>query len=148
MQTDQAEIEQYEPVAAVEASCKTGRTAAPRKVDGQGYQPCALTATSLQLSRDHADKPNSRSSELTSLLLEIPPAKLIRLLPLVETSEYQGREPHPIVPWLCRLTRPRSSELNQLLPSRHLARLVGLLPLVKSMGQAINLALCRLRPSS
>jgi hypothetical protein len=69
-------------------------------------------------------KPNRDSSELTSLLLEIPPAKLIRLLPLVETSEYQGRGPHPIVPWLCRLTRPRSSELNQLLLSRHLARLV------------------------
>jgi hypothetical protein len=89
-----------------------------------------------------------RSSELTSLLLEIPPAKLIRLLPLVETIEYQGREPHLVEPWLCRLTRPRSSELNQLLSSRHLARLVGLLPLVKSMGKAIILDRCRLCPSS
>ena len=77
-----------------------------------------------------AGNTKSRSSELTSLLLEIPPAKLIRLLPLVETGEYQGREPHPIEPWLCRLTRPRSSEFTQLLPSRHLARLVELLPLV------------------
>ena len=74
------------------------------------------------------------------MLLEIPPAKLIRLLPLVETSEYQGREPHLVEPWLYRLTRPRSSEYDQLLPSRHLARLVGLLPLVKSMGKAISLA--------
>ena len=49
---------------------------------------------------------------LTSLLLEIPPAKLIRLLSLVETGKYQGREPHPIEPWLCRLARPRSSELT------------------------------------
>ena len=110
MPADQAEIKRVEPVAAVEASCKTGLTAAPRKIDGQGYQPCALSTLSLQLSRDHADKPNSRSSELTSLLLEIPPAKLIRLLPLVETGEYQGREPHPIKPWLCRLTRPKSSD--------------------------------------
>jgi hypothetical protein len=82
------------------------------------------------------------------LLLEIPPAKLVRLLPLVETGEYQGRESHPIEPWLCRLTRPRSSEFDQWLLSRRLARLVGLLPLVKSMGKAISLVRCRLRPSS
>ena len=111
MPADQAKIERVDQFAAVEASCKTGQTAAPRKVDGPDYQPGALSAPSLQLSRGHADKINSRSSELTRLLLEIPPAKLIRLLPLVETSEYQGREPHPIKPWLCQLTRPRSSKL-------------------------------------
>ncbi len=115
---------------------------------GNGYQPCALSAPSLQLSRDRADKPNSRSSELTSLLLEIPRGKLIRLLPLVEASEYQGRGPHLIEPWLCRLTRPRTGEFDQLLPSRHLARLVGLLPHEESMGNGYQLALCRLRPSS
>jgi hypothetical protein len=79
-----------------------------RKVDEQG----ALSAPPLRLSRDRADKINSRSSKLTSLLLEIPPTKLIRLLPLVETSEYQGSRPHPIEPWFCRLTGPRSSELT------------------------------------
>ena len=49
----------------------------------------ALSAPYLELSRDCADK----SSVLTSLLLEIPPAKLIRLLPLVETGKYQGHGP-------------------------------------------------------
>ena len=29
-----------------------------------------------------------------------------------QDQQYQGREPHPIEPWLCRLTRPRSSELT------------------------------------
>ena len=53
----------------------------------------ALSAPYLELSRDCADK----SSGLTSLLLEIPPAKLIRLLPLVETGKYQpGRAVGPI----------------------------------------------------
>ena len=45
---------------------------------------------------------------LTSLLLEIPPAKLISR----RDWQYQVREPHPIEPWLCRLTRQRSSELT------------------------------------
>ena len=49
---------------------------------------------------------------LTSLLLGIPPAKLIRMLPLVETGKYQGREPLPIESCLYRLARSRSSELT------------------------------------
>ena len=134
MPADQAESERVDQLLPSRHLARLVMLVAPREVDGPDYQPCALSAPSLQLSRDRADKLNSRSSKLTSLLLEIPPAKLIRLLPLVETSEYQGREPHPIEPCLCRLTRPRLSELTSLLPSRRLARLVGLLPLVKSMG--------------
>jgi hypothetical protein len=134
MPADQAEIERVDQLLPSRHLARLVMLVAPREVDGPDYQPCALSAPSLQLSRDRADKPNERSSELTSLLLEIPPAKPIRLLPLIETSEYQGREPHLVEPWLCRPTRARSSEFDQLLPSRRLARLVGLLPLVKSMG--------------
>ena len=140
MLTSQIEIEHVDQFASTDTSSKADQTAATRR-DWQyqgrephpiepwlyrltkprsseltsccrrGYHPCVLQAPFLQLSRDRADN-QIEIERVDQFATRDSSSKADQTAATRRDWQYQGREPHPIEPWLCRLTRPRSSELT------------------------------------